>query len=148
MSILIKTIYNIKIILFLATIGATTIIYSLLQNKEPVSTFNNEQSKITIIDLRHNNEVNYLLFVGLFIFIISFALFIIKHYSITNKNINDRTILTPKENEILVLIEKGYSNKEISNELFISVSTVKTHINNIFKKKKVTKRNNLIQKKA
>ena len=106
MSILIRTIYNIKTILFLATIGVTTIIYSLLQKKEPVSTFNNEQSKITIIDLRNNNEVNYLLFIGLFIFIISFVLFIVKHYS-TNNKVNERNVLTPKENEILALIEKG-----------------------------------------
>lgn len=147
MSILIRTIYNIKTILFLATIGVTTIIYSLLQKKGTVSTFNNEQSKITIIDLRNNNEVNYLLFVGLFIFIISFVLFIVKYYSTINK-VNERNVLTPKENEILALIEKGYSNKDISNELFISVSTVKTHINNIFKKKKVAKREDLIKKKS
>ena len=147
MSILIRTIYNIKTILFLATIGVTTIIYFLLQKKEPVSTFNNEQSKITIIDLRNNNEVNYLLFVGLFIFIISFVLFIVKYYSTINK-VNERNVLTPNENEILALIEKGYSNKDISNELFISVSTVKTHINNIFKKKKVAKREDLIKKKS
>ena len=135
-------------ILFFATIGLTTVIYSLLQKKSNISSFNNEQTEITIIDLRHSNEVNYLLFVGLFIFILSFTLFIIKHYSITNKNVNERTILTKKEKEILILIEKGYSNKDISNELFISVSTVKTHISNIFKKKKVTKRTDLILKKT
>ena len=86
-----------KMILFFATIGLTTVIYSLLQKKNNISSFNNEQTEITIIDLRHSNEVNYLLFVGLFIFILSFTLFIIKHFSITNKSVNERTILTKKE---------------------------------------------------
>lgn len=39
--------------------------------------------------------------------------------------------LTIKEREILKLIAQGMSNKEIANNLFIELSTVKTHINNI-----------------
>lgn len=42
--------------------------------------------------------------------------------------------LTPQELTILDAIKKDKTNKEIANELFISHSTVKTHINNIYKK--------------
>ena len=49
------------IILSLTTIGIITIIYDLLQKKDPVSTYNTKHSEITIIDLRQNNEINYLL---------------------------------------------------------------------------------------
>jgi len=129
----------------LSAIGVTITIYSLLQKKEPISTFNNEQSKITIIDLRHNSEINYLLFAGLFLIAISLALFLIKQYFSDDSNI-ERNLLTPKEKQILELIKQGKTNKEIASELFISVSTVKTHINNIFKKEKVSKRDELLKK--
>ncbi len=129
----------------MSAIGVTITIYSLLQKKEPISTFNNEQSKITIIDLRHNSEINYLLFAGLFLIAISLALFLIKQYFSDDSNI-ERNLLTPKEKQILELIKQGKTNKEIASELFISVSTVKTHINNIFKKEKVSKRDELLKK--
>lgn len=42
--------------------------------------------------------------------------------------------LTGREIEILTLISRGYSNKEIAEKLFLSEKTVKNHIYNIFKK--------------
>jgi two-component system NarL family response regulator len=42
--------------------------------------------------------------------------------------------LTQRESEILELIVKGKSNKEISSALFISEATVKTHLKVIFQK--------------
>ncbi|MEM8764703.1 MAG: helix-turn-helix transcriptional regulator [Bacteroidota bacterium] len=42
--------------------------------------------------------------------------------------------LSPREKSILNSILNKKTNKEIASELFISVSTVKTHINNIYKK--------------
>ena len=40
-----------------------------------------------------------------------------------------------------ILLDK--SNKEIADALFVSVSTVKTHINNLYKKLEVTDRDTL-----
>jgi DNA-binding NarL/FixJ family response regulator len=42
--------------------------------------------------------------------------------------------LTPRECEVLELIGAGLSNAEIAARLFVSVTTVKTHINSIFSK--------------
>lgn len=42
--------------------------------------------------------------------------------------------LTPREEEILVLIAQGLSNTEIAQELFISMPTVKTHVGHILAK--------------
>lgn len=42
--------------------------------------------------------------------------------------------LTDREREILHLIARGLSNKEIAAALFISDNTVKTHISNLFEK--------------
>ena len=53
-------------------------------------------------------------------------------------NLQER--LTQKESEILQLIGQGKSNKEIASELFVELSTVKTHINKIYTKLKVKNR--------
>ena len=42
--------------------------------------------------------------------------------------------LTPREIEILKLASKGMSNKDIANQLFLSLRTVKAHLTNIFSK--------------
>lgn len=42
--------------------------------------------------------------------------------------------LTAREKEVLMLIAEGKSNKEISEELFISIKTVKTHVSNLLMK--------------
>jgi DNA-binding NarL/FixJ family response regulator len=42
--------------------------------------------------------------------------------------------LTPREAEVLTLIARGLSNREIAAELFVSEATVKTHINHVFSK--------------
>ncbi len=48
--------------------------------------------------------------------------------------------LTKRERELVELIYQGKSNKEIAEELFLSESTVKTHIYNIFRKMEVKNR--------
>ncbi|WP_431278153.1 response regulator [Leifsonia poae] len=42
--------------------------------------------------------------------------------------------LTPREAEVLALVADGLSNGEIAGRLFVSVATVKTHINALFAK--------------
>jgi DNA-binding NarL/FixJ family response regulator len=48
--------------------------------------------------------------------------------------------LSPREQEILLLLGRGLSNKEIGGQLFISEDTVKRHISNLFVKLKVNDR--------
>ena len=45
-----------------------------------------------------------------------------------------RTPLSPRETEILALIAKGNSNREIANALLISEGTVRVHASNLFAK--------------
>ncbi|WHY66738.1 response regulator transcription factor [Neobacillus sp. SuZ13] len=42
--------------------------------------------------------------------------------------------LTPREKEILLLVSKGLTNKQIAEQLFISENTVKNHIKNLLEK--------------
>lgn len=53
-------------------------------------------------------------------------------------------LLSDKEMKILQEMAAGKANKEIANELFIELSTVKTHINSIYKKLGAVKRQDAI----
>lgn len=48
--------------------------------------------------------------------------------------------LTEREKEILSLVSKGETNSQIAEKLFVREVTVKTHLNNIYKKLKVENR--------
>lgn len=48
--------------------------------------------------------------------------------------------LTPREREVLSLIARGCSNKEIARALWIEIATVKNHVHNILEKLGVARR--------
>jgi NarL family two-component system response regulator LiaR len=49
-------------------------------------------------------------------------------------------VLTGREMEVLKMVTRGLSNKEIADELYLSVRTVQGHLANIFNKLKVSSR--------
>lgn len=61
-------------------------------------------------------------------------------------NLSLREPLTERELEVLELIEKGLSNQEIANMLFIALSTVKSYNNSLFGKLEVKRRTEAIAK--
>jgi DNA-binding NarL/FixJ family response regulator len=52
----------------------------------------------------------------------------------------DRSPLSQREREIVVLVAQGFKNKEIAERMFISEQTVKNHLHNIFDKLGVSDR--------
>lgn len=54
--------------------------------------------------------------------------------------------VTAREFEVLVVLAKGQSNKQIARSLGISPNTVKTHITNLFQRLSATQRLELVQK--
>ena len=46
----------------------------------------------------------------------------------------EEKILTEREIEVLSLLYKGYSNKLIAEKLFVTIHTVKFHLENIYRK--------------
>lgn len=68
-----------------------------------------------------------------------------EHYSALSLNKESGTLfkkykISNREKEIIELICQGKSNKQIEDELFISIRTVKDHIYNIYKKAGVRNR--------
>lgn len=68
----------------------------------------------------------------------------------TQTHINQKAIeasgLSNREYEVLQEIAKGHSNKEIATHLFVSESTIKTHVSNILLKLDAKRRTHAIQK--
>ncbi len=54
--------------------------------------------------------------------------------------------ISNREYEILIEISSGLSNREIAERLFVSESTIKTHISNLFVKLDAKRRTQAIQK--
>ena len=64
----------------------------------------------------------------------------IKNVDISFGSTEQVEALTQREKEVLALVAKGASNHDIAEKLFLKEVTVKTHMNSIFKKLKVTNR--------
>ena len=57
-----------------------------------------------------------------------------------NENRLSDNLLTLKEKEVLQMIAKGESNKQIADKMFVKEVTIKTHLNSVYKKLKVANR--------
>lgn len=54
--------------------------------------------------------------------------------------------LSNREYEVLQLLAKGYSNADIATNLFLSLSTIKTHVSNLYFKMDVKSRTQALEK--
>jgi ATP/maltotriose-dependent transcriptional regulator MalT len=61
-------------------------------------------------------------------------------------DLSDSYELSLREQELIRLIYKGFRNKEVADQLNISVLTVKTHLRNIYRKLDVSSRTSMINK--
>lgn len=115
--------------------------------KDKVTAYDNGNVTIAVIDLNNSNkeeETNYKLIAGVALIVLGIGFFAKTYFNNQPKPEEDITLkLTDKEKEIAALIVQGKTNKEIANDLCISLSTVKTHINNLYKKSSVSSRTEL-----
>jgi DNA-binding NarL/FixJ family response regulator len=51
--------------------------------------------------------------------------------------------LTPREREVLRLIARGYTYREIARELYISIKTVESHVSSVLRKLQLSTRHQL-----
>lgn len=65
---------------------------------------------------------------------------VIQYVASLDNRQQQKRLLTSRERDVLVLIAKGYRNKQIAVSLFIEESTVKYHVNSIFTKLSVSNR--------
>lgn len=60
--------------------------------------------------------------------------------NVTINQINQFNSLTRREKDVLLLVTQGENNKSIAEKLVVSEITVKSHLNNIFKKLNISNR--------
>lgn len=115
--------------------------------------FQDEISKISndIVQQKYSlhKNLNYILGILVLILTVYFISTVQKLRAIQTKEIKQKIespTLTNQEEKIANLILENKSNKEIADELFISLSTVKTHIRNLYTKLNVANRHELSDK--
>lgn len=65
-----------------------------------------------------------------------------------SENNNRKSLLTPRQSDVLALLAKGRSNKEIARELDLSVGTVKLHVTALLKALEASNRTQAVIKAA
>lgn len=110
--------------------------------------------KISILSVDENAELMTGLFAVLFLaigVILSRYLFVRKredsvHIDFDPEEQLKKLGITQREYEVLKLVAEGHSNQEISKTLFISESTVKTHVSNVLVKLDAKRRTQAVQR--
>lgn len=64
----------------------------------------------------------------------------------TNERALDTLGISPREHEVLELLARGHSNREIARTLYVSPNTVKTHLSSLYGKLDVSRRTQAVQK--
>lgn len=57
---------------------------------------------------------------------------------------NHFSVLTARERDVALLVSEGFTNEQIATRLCVSLSTVKSHLQNIFAKEHVANRTALV----
>jgi DNA-binding CsgD family transcriptional regulator len=78
--------------------------------------------------------------------VIQQPVYITKNHFVLNEAELSKLQISRRELEVLQRMAEGLSNQEIADRLFVSLSTVKTHANNLFEKMEVARRTQAIDK--
>lgn len=90
-----------------------------------------------------NNKTWYVFIIIFIILFITVGIRFIWHNSKRDKT----STLSIQERKIFYLLKQGSTNQEISNDLHIELSTVKTHVSKIFSKLKIKSRKEILNMK-
>ncbi len=95
--------------------------------------------------IKKNSSYKIGMYSSLFLLLLSIFLNVFLFTKITPKQrrIQYKEVLSNQEQKVFLLMHDNLSNKEIAAHLFISISTVKTHINAIYKKLLISSRNEI-----
>lgn len=76
----------------------------------------------------------------------NFVLELIDGFQYGSANKASKGLLSGREMEVLKMVEAGAANKEIAEKLIVAVSTVKTHLLNIYEKLDVNSRTRAVMR--
>lgn len=122
--------------------------YSELEDKleeyYPNSYYTKQYKEDLYRDRAHDHIGNFNIIIGVLSTLLILSLlinfYLIQKRRTKKSKIDYKTVLSPQEQKVFELMNEKITNKEIADKLFISVSTVKTHINNIYSKLSISSR--------
>lgn len=103
---------------------------------------NEINADLYLVNLENKNSISlwiYSICILLFLSVLM-NFFLFRKIKTQKSSLSEIKKLTKQEQNILNLILQDKSNKEIASEMFVSLSTVKTHINSLYKKLNVSSR--------
>ncbi|HPT14774.1 MAG TPA: response regulator transcription factor [Bacteroidales bacterium] len=74
------------------------------------------------------------------------ARYVLKAFQAHNQHPDRMQNFTQREKELVMALSKGYQYKEIADQMFISIETVRTYVRNIYEKLQVHSRTDAINK--
>jgi DNA-binding NarL/FixJ family response regulator len=103
--------------------------------------------------LVYNNTTTEIIIAIVAVIFLSIGLFINKNRnqqtnvseSLIDKEKNKALSISTSEYEVLQFISKGFSNREIAAALFLSESTIKTHVSSVLTKLNAKRRTQAVQ---
>lgn len=104
-----------------------------------------------------DSKENIIFFFYPFVYCVLLSLFLnytLKRGKICPKNVREKSLdeiyeeagISQREREVITLLQENFTGNEIAEKLYISLSTVKTHTSNIYKKLSVKNRSELLKK--
>ncbi len=102
-----------------------------------------ELNKLSVWGFTNTSEV-FIIVSGVLFILIGI---LISRFSIqrTKPRLRKKSNLSKQEHKVLILMTDGLSNNEIADRLFISESTVKTHVSHILSKLKAKRRTEAVK---
>lgn len=115
-----------------------------LKAKYPNATYTHQfedDLRHDTIDTKNKFTINIIIILILLLITSVVINFILIKRKYTKSNAVDyKLILSPQEQKVFELMNSELSNKQIADKLFISISTIKTHINSIYSKLSISSR--------
>jgi len=121
-------------------------LYLHFNRDSQVKDYKSDHANITVIDLstKAKPKANNLLIGGSLLFL-SLVVIVLSTWDKSPLENEVQSFYTEREMEVANLIRAGKNNKEIAIELNVSLSTIKTHVSNIFRKSGVNSRSELLK---
>ena len=120
---------------------------SKLEQTYPNSTYLNQyKSDIERDRLVFEKDKIDFKYIGLTIVLVISLIFnvvLIRKRKPKSSKIKYQEVLSTQEQKVFELMKENITNKEIAERLFVSISTVKSHINNIYSKLQISSRKDI-----
>ncbi|OIQ36412.1 MAG: hypothetical protein BM563_10905 [Bacteroidetes bacterium MedPE-SWsnd-G1] len=114
-------------------------------NTSYLNQYENDIARDRLLFAKNKVDTKYLIIVILLVISVSINFVLIRKKKPKGTKIKYREVLSSQELKVFELMKQDLTNKEIAERLFVSISTIKSHINNIYSKLKISSRKDIVK---